>query len=65
RKNKLKVALITTIDKVGTKKVDDIELNFLPSSVLCYTMGKTTVEINYLLVALRKLKSMFQHSSKT
>ena len=41
--NNLKSALVTTIDKSGTKQVKDIRLHFLPSALYAYTVGKNTI----------------------
>jgi uncharacterized protein len=41
--NNLKSALVTTIDKSGTKQVKDIKLHFLPSALYAYTVGKNTI----------------------
>ncbi len=41
--NNLQTALVTTIDKEGTKKIDDIQLKFVPASVYAYTVGKNTI----------------------
>ena len=40
--NKLKSALVTTIDKSGTKEMRDVKLHFLPSALYAYTVGKIT-----------------------
>jgi len=41
--NKLKSALVTTIDKSGTKEMRDVKLHFLPSALYAYTVGKNTI----------------------
>jgi hypothetical protein len=41
--NNLKSALTTTIDKSGSKKMDNLTLHFLPSSLYAYTVGKNTI----------------------
>ena len=41
--NNLKSALVTSIDKSGTKQVKDIKLHFLPSALYAYTVGKNTI----------------------
>ena len=43
RTNKLKTALVTTIDKSGSKDMDEMTLHFLPSSLYAYTVGKNTI----------------------
>ena len=37
--NKLSNALITTIDKVGSKKIGKVTYQFIPASILAYTFG--------------------------
>jgi hypothetical protein len=44
-KNKLKYAIVTTIDIEGIKNIDDIELCFLPSSLYAYAVGYNTINI--------------------
>ncbi len=44
--NKLEKAIITTIDKTGTKEINGKELSFIPASVVCYSLGKVTVNFN-------------------
>jgi hypothetical protein len=41
--NKLKSALVTTINKSGTKEMDKFKLHFLPSALYAYTVGKNTI----------------------
>ncbi|OPZ99006.1 MAG: hypothetical protein BWY70_01090 [Bacteroidetes bacterium ADurb.Bin408] len=41
--NNLKSALVTTIDKSGSKTLKDIKLHFLPSALYAYTVGKNTL----------------------
>ena len=43
RDNELKTALITTIDKSGSKIIDDITLVFIPAAVYAYTVGRNTI----------------------
>ncbi|RWZ82732.1 MAG: DUF4143 domain-containing protein, partial [Hydrotalea sp. AMD] len=43
RDNNLKTSLITTIDKEGTKEIDDLKLKYIPASVYAYTVGKNTI----------------------
>lgn len=42
--NELNSALVTTIDKEGTKELDGISLTFVPASVYAYTLGKNTLD---------------------
>lgn len=44
RKNSLNSALVTTIDKEGTVKLNDVEITFLPSAVYAYIVGANTLE---------------------
>jgi predicted AAA+ superfamily ATPase len=41
--NSLKSALVTTIDKSGSKIVKGINLHFIPASLYAYTVGKNTI----------------------
>lgn len=41
--NKLKSALVTTIDKSGSREMEKMKLHFLPSSLYAYTVGKNTI----------------------
>jgi predicted AAA+ superfamily ATPase len=41
--NNLQTALVTTIDKEGTKEIDNLVLKFIPASVYAYTVGKNTI----------------------
>jgi predicted AAA+ superfamily ATPase len=41
--NKLKSALVTTIDKSGSKESKGLKLHFLPSALYAYTVGKNTI----------------------
>lgn len=43
RENNLKSALVTTIDKEGTKELGDLKLHFMPASVYAYTVGRNTI----------------------
>jgi uncharacterized protein len=43
-KNRLKSALITSIDKEGVLKYKDVELNFYPSAMYAYAVGANTIE---------------------
>lgn len=41
--NNLKSALVTTIDKEGTKEIDDLKFIYVPAAVYAYTVGKNTI----------------------
>ncbi|NEW83241.1 MAG: DUF4143 domain-containing protein, partial [Mariniphaga sp.] len=41
--NQLNSALVTTIDKSGTKEMQKLKLHFLPSALYAYTVGKNTI----------------------
>jgi len=41
--NKLKSALVTTIDKTGSRDMQQMKLHFLPSALYAYTVGKNTI----------------------
>lgn len=41
--NELKTALVTTIDKEGTKEIDGLKLIYVPASVYAYTVGRNTI----------------------
>ncbi|NMC98946.1 MAG: ATP-binding protein, partial [Bacteroidales bacterium] len=41
--NDLQSALVTTIDKEGTKEIDNLKLIYIPASVYAYTVGKNTI----------------------
>lgn len=43
--NEFSCALVTTIDKLGTKEVSDLNFTFLPASVYAYNIGETTLRI--------------------
>lgn len=43
RKNDLHTALVTTINECGVKKVNDIELFFIPSACYAYSVGENTL----------------------
>ena len=42
--NKLKQALVTTIDKAGVKDYKEFQFQFLPAAVYAYNVGKNTLE---------------------
>lgn len=41
--NNLQTALVTTIDKEGTKDIHHLILKYIPSSVYAYTVGRNTI----------------------
>ncbi len=41
--NQLKSALVTTIDKAGSREMQQMKLHFLPSALYAYTVGKNTI----------------------
>jgi hypothetical protein len=43
--NSFKTALVTSIDNTGVKKMDDIQLSFLPASVYAYNIGDITLKM--------------------
>lgn len=44
KKNKLKSALVTSINKEGVKSVSGIELTFIPAAMYAYVIGRNTHE---------------------
>ena len=43
KENELQTALVTTIDKEGTKEIDTIKLSYVPAAVYAYTVGINTI----------------------
>ncbi|RLD56021.1 MAG: ATP-binding protein [Bacteroidetes bacterium] len=43
KSNNIKSALVTTIDKSGSKNMNELKLHFLPSALYAYTVGKNTI----------------------
>ncbi|MBW4891438.1 ATP-binding protein [Mucilaginibacter sp. HMF5004] len=43
-KNKLKEAIVTTIDKDGLKLINGVEVKFVPSSIYTYIVGYNSIE---------------------
>ncbi|MFH2096128.1 MAG: DUF4143 domain-containing protein, partial [Bacteroidota bacterium] len=43
RDNALKTALITTIDKEGTKDTGELMFSYVPAAVYAYTVGRNTI----------------------
>jgi len=41
--NDLATALVTTIDKEGTKEMDGLKLIYVPASVYAYSVGRNTI----------------------
>lgn len=44
KKNNLKAALVTSLDREGVKIIDDIELAFIPAAMYAYLVGVNTLE---------------------
>lgn len=44
KRNSFKASLVTTIDILGNKTIDDLELTFLPAAVYAYNVGVITLE---------------------
>lgn len=42
--NRIDQAVVTTKSKTGTKSNGNIQLNFIPSAIYCYTVGRRTLE---------------------
>ena len=42
--NNLTQALVTTIDKTGTKELNKIQIQYLPAALYAYNVGKNTLE---------------------
>ena len=47
KRNDFKAAVVTTIDILGNKKIDDLELTFIPAAVYAYNVGAITLEKKY------------------
>jgi predicted AAA+ superfamily ATPase len=45
KSNQFEKALVTTIDEIGTKKLEGIRLSFLPASLYSYNVGDITLKI--------------------
>lgn len=43
KQSKLKNALVTTIDKEGVKKIEGIDIQYIPASTYAYTIGRNTL----------------------
>jgi uncharacterized protein len=41
--NGLKSALVTTLDRSGSKQMKEMKIHFLPSALYAYTVGKNTI----------------------
>jgi predicted AAA+ superfamily ATPase len=44
KKNNLKKAMVTSIDKEGIVNINDVELSFFPSAMYAYNIGLNTIE---------------------
>lgn len=44
KRNDFKAAVVTTIDIFRNKKIDDLELMFIPAAVYAYNVGAITLE---------------------
>lgn len=44
KNNQLGKALVTTIDRLGTKQIENQTFTFLPSSIYCYNIGDITLK---------------------
>lgn len=45
KSNQLQKALVTSIDKLGNKQLDELHFTFLPASVYCYNIGDITLKM--------------------
>ena len=45
KSNEFENALVTTIDKQGTKKINDLNFTFLPASIYAYNIGENTLRM--------------------
>ncbi len=43
--NKLKSAVVTSIDQIGMKEIQDLKFTFLPASVYAYNIGEITLKM--------------------
>lgn len=43
KENNLPTALVTTIDKEGTKEADGVKLHYVPASIYAYSVGRNTI----------------------
>lgn len=41
----VKKALATSIDRLGTKQIEDLTFSFLPASIYCYNIGVITLKM--------------------
>jgi hypothetical protein len=44
QRNHFKATVITTIDFLGNKRIDDLDITFLPAAVYAYNIGAITLE---------------------
>lgn len=45
KSNGFKSALVTSIDKTGTKEIEDLQFTFVPASVYAYNIGDVTLKV--------------------
>jgi predicted AAA+ superfamily ATPase len=45
KQNNLKATLVTTIDVIGYKKIEDLNITFIPAAVYAYNIGVNTLEL--------------------
>lgn len=45
RSNHFQHALVTSIDKLGVKQIDELLFSFLPASIYCYNIGDITLKM--------------------
>jgi predicted AAA+ superfamily ATPase len=45
KSNSFDKSLVTSIDQLGVKKIDNISLSFLPASIYCYNIGDITLKM--------------------
>lgn len=45
QENKCKKAVVTSIDKIGAKEIQDLKLTFLPASIYAYNVGEITLKM--------------------
>lgn len=45
KENKFESALVTSIDRLGLKEIEDVKLTFLPASIYAYNIGEITLSL--------------------
>ncbi|MFN8321249.1 MAG: ATP-binding protein [Chitinophagales bacterium] len=65
KQNKLKEAVVTTIDKDGMVEIDGVKLYFMPSSIFCYWMGEQNMTYKMLITIVSALAKTFNKELKT